>query len=198
MPNIMIHEKVGYEISKKIEINSNLYFLGLLAPDTPNLYGFGKKEERWMAHIRRSDLHEWRLSLQNFYQENKNNYPNDFLIGYFIHVLTDIVYDDFFYLKVREEIKRHNPTSNDLHNCMREDMDLYYFKEYEEIKQKLKQEKTEISILNITEDHLQKWKEKQINNPIQENKSLYITEKLIRELIEVVYQELLESSILNR
>ena len=60
MPNITIHEKIGYELSKELNTNSYDYYLGLLSPDTPNLNGFGPKEERWASHVRRKDLNEWR------------------------------------------------------------------------------------------------------------------------------------------
>ena len=43
MPNVMIHEEVGYYLSKKLNKNSYNYFLGIIAPDAPNTYGFGKK-----------------------------------------------------------------------------------------------------------------------------------------------------------
>ena len=97
MPNVMIHEEVGYFISKKINKKSYDYFLGLLAPDAPNTYGFGKKEDRWLAHQRKNDYNEWRNSLKEFYQKEKNNYPQNFLLGYITHILTDIIYDDYFY-----------------------------------------------------------------------------------------------------
>ena len=66
MPTINIHEKVGYDISKKMGFHSYDYFLGLLAPDAPNVDGFAPKEERWMAHQRRKDYDEWRASLHRF------------------------------------------------------------------------------------------------------------------------------------
>ena len=97
MPSIIIHEKVGETIGKQLGIHSYDYYLGLLAPDAPNLEGFGSKEERWMAHQRRKDRDEWREAILKFYHQEKDHYPKDFIKGYYIHVLTDIVYDSFFY-----------------------------------------------------------------------------------------------------
>lgn len=185
----MIHEKVGDYISRKIGMNSYDYYLGLLAPDTPNLEGFGPKEERWMAHQRKKDLDEWRDSLQNFYNKEKENHSKDFLLGYYIHILTDIIYDDFIYKKVRKVIEEKY-SREESHNKMREDMDHYYFEESERIKEILNQETTSYNILNIEKEKLHKWKEKEINKWPSTNTSTYITEEVIEELQEKVYEEL--------
>lgn len=103
MPSTTIHEKVGYEIGKKLNVTSYDYYLGLLAPDAPNLNGFAPKEERWPAHIRRKDLKEWRKALQNFYISNIKNYNKEFLLGYYIHILTDIIFDDYYYKDIRKK-----------------------------------------------------------------------------------------------
>ena len=84
MPSISIQEKVGYEIGKILSISSYDYYLGLLAPDAPNLEGFASKEERWRAHQRRQDYHEWREALDRFYIQEKDHYPHDFLLGYYL------------------------------------------------------------------------------------------------------------------
>ena len=44
MPNIIIHEKVAYNISKKYKSLANAeFYLGALAPDAVNLNGFAPK-----------------------------------------------------------------------------------------------------------------------------------------------------------
>lgn len=79
MPSAIIHEKVGYLLRKKLNINSYDYYLGLIAPDSPNLNGFAPKDERWPAHVRRKELNEWREALFKFYLKNKESYNKDFL-----------------------------------------------------------------------------------------------------------------------
>lgn len=191
MPEIMLHEEVGYYLSDKIKVSSYDYYLGLLAPDSPNLNGFAPKEERWLAHQRRKDYQEWRQALKDFYQKEKNNYPKDFILGYMIHILTDIVYDEFIYLKVREEIEK-TYTREESHNIMREDMKKYYFKEIEEIKEVLQKENDSYDILNIKKDTLINWKKKTIDLFANKNTSIYQTDTIIQELNEKVYQELKE------
>lgn len=190
MPNVMIHEKIGYLLSKKLRVNSYDYYLGLLVPDAPNLNGFAEKNIRWQAHIRRKNLQEWRISLKEFYKNNENNYPRDFLVGYFLHVLTDIVYDDFFYKPITDQIKKDNPNSN-THELLRMDMDKYYFKEIENIKEILEKETKTYSINGISQEQMLKWKEKQVKNFIRDNSSIYHPENILNLLAEKVAEELL-------
>ena len=189
MPNVMIHEEVGYFLSNKLNKNSYNYYLGLLAPDSPNTYGFGKKEDRWLAHQRRREYNEWRNSLKEFYNQEKNNYNEDFLLGYYIHILTDIIYDDFLYLKVREEILKDGYSLEESHDIMRNDMDKYYFNEIEEIKNILSKENETFEINGINKELMSKWKDKVLEEFTNKNESIYITKELINTLNELVYKE---------
>ena len=189
MPNVMIHEEVGYFLSNKLNKNSYNYYLGLLAPDSPNNYGFGKKEDRWLAHQRRKDYNEWRNSLKEFYNQEKNNYNEDFLLGYYIHILTDIIYDDFLYLKVREEILKDGYSLEESHDIMRNDMDKYYFNEIEEVKNILSKENETFEINGINKELMSKWKDKVLEEFTNKNESIYITKELINTLNELVYKE---------
>lgn len=189
MPNVMMHEEVGYFLSNKLNKNSYNYYLGLLAPDSPNTYGFGKKEDRWLAHQRRKDYNEWRNSLKEFYNQEKNNYNEDFLLGYYIHILTDIIYDDFLYLKVREEILKDGYSLEESHDIMRNDMDKYYFNEIEEVKNILSKENETFEINGINKELMSKWKDKVLEEFTNKNESIYITKELINTLNELVYKE---------
>ena len=191
MPSIMIHEKIGYDLSTKLHIHSYDYYLGLLAPDAPNLNGFAPKEERWMAHQRRQDYDEWKDSLDSFYHKNQTHYSRDFLIGYYIHIMTDIVYDDLLYLNVRERILKHYPME-EAHQIMSDDMYSYYFPEFGEIKTILKESSQSYDILNISKDTLLLWKEKQISRNIEESHCRYLTEQDISFLGEQVFKEVEE------
>ena len=179
MPNVMIHEEVGYYLSKKLNKNSYNYFLGIIAPDAPNTYGFGKKEDRWLAHQRKKDYYEWRKSLKDFYDKEKNNYDEDFLLGYYIHILTDIIYDDYLYLKVKDEILKDAIDKDKYHEIMRDDMDKYYFKEIEIIKDILSKENITYEINGISKELMLEWKNKAIKDFAKENTSKYITNEVI-------------------
>ena len=199
MPNITIHEKIGYELSKELNTNSYDYYLGLLSPDTPNLNGFGPKEERWASHVRRKDLNEWRNSLKDFYHNNKDKYNKDFLLGYIIHILTDIIFDDYFYRDIRKEIiKDYGCDKDSAHKIMRKDMDKYYFKELDIIKNILLNDNTSYNINSISKEKIILWKNKCINNFSSNNNSKYISNKLIKDLANKVYEELLMISYLEK
>lgn len=190
MPSIMIHLKVGYEIGKRLNLNSYDYYLGLLAPDAPNADSFAPKDERWSAHVRREDLKEWREELNIFYQKNKDKYPKYFLLGYYIHILTDIIFDDFFYFDIRKEIQKNNSIKLDGHEIMSKDMEKYYFEEFTNIKNILKSKNDTYQINNISEELLNHFKHKIINRAISTNNSKYITEDIIKKLVAKVQKEL--------
>ena len=193
MPNIRIHEEVAYIYSQKHKEYDNKYFyLGVLAPDTPNLYGFGDKKERWMAHQRDKDLNKWKENIITFYNENKEKYNKYFIFGYLFHVITDIVYDKEIYLKVREIILNDNISLEESHNIMRTDMDYYgsTFKEFDYIKNRLLEVNEYYNILNIKKDKLKEWTELNINKEIQ-GKPKYINKEIIINLEELVEKELI-------
>lgn len=189
MPNVKIHERVGNYIGKKIGKNSYDYYLGLLAPDSPNVDGFAPKEERWMAHQRRKDYDEWREEITKFYDMEKKYYPEDFLLGYYIHVITDIVYDDYFYIPIRDEIVKEIPLEKS-HEAMRKDMDNYYDTDLDTIKEILKSKNDSYDILNISKKELLRWKDKEINSWKSTDKCKYLTEEILKELDEKVYDEI--------
>ena len=196
MPSLMMHIKVGYEIGKKINLNSYNYYLGLIAPDAPNLHGFAPKIERWTAHIREKDLNDWRNKLNEFYFNNQENYNKEFLIGYYIHILTDIIFDDYFYFDIRKKVIQDNIQEDIAHDVMSNDINNYYFEEYQEVKDILESSNLGYNINNISSELLLSWKDKTTNRNITTNESKYITEEEILELVNQVYKETLMNKIL--
>ena len=192
MPNIRIHEEVAYIFAKKYnEYDNRDFYLGVLSPDAVNLEGFGSKKERWLAHQRDKNYYIWRDNIIKFYNDNKDNYNKYFIFGYLFHVITDIVYDEFFYLKVREKILEDGIELEDSHNVMRDDMDKYMFRNYDYITSKLKEKNKYYSILNIDEERLEKWTKKNLID-IEITNSRYINKELIIELEEQVESEILK------
>ena len=192
MPNIRIHEEVAYLYTRTHRDFDNKYFyLGVLAPDTPNLNGFAPKEERWTAHQRDKDYNEWERKIKKFYIENKDNYNKYFIFGYLFHVITDIVYDRDIYLDVREKILEDNISLEDSHNVMRKDMDYYgtNFKEFDYIKDQLIKIDEYYDILNIKKDKLEEWTIKNLKDE-EIHDSKYINKETINRLLNNVEQSL--------
>lgn len=191
MPNTVVHEEVGYYLSKKLDTSSYEYYLGLMAPDAVNVEHFANKQERWTSHVRDKDLNIWKENLKIFYKEEKNKINNDFLLGYTIHILTDIVYDEYFEEKIRKEILKNNQ-EKDYWYIKWSDMDKYSFKEQSTINTILLKNNSYIEIKNITKEKLLKWKEKYLKNQSNLNKSLYFNQKIIDNLNIRVEEELKE------
>ncbi len=191
MPNTVVHEEVGYYLSKKLDVSSYEFYLGLMAPDAVNVEHFANKQERWTSHVRDKDLNIWKENLKKFYKEEKNKINNDFLLGYTIHILTDIVYDEYFEEKIHKEILKNNQ-EKDYWYIKWSDMDKYSFKEQSTINTILLKNNNYIEIKNITKEKLLKWKEKYLKNQSNLNKSLYFNQKIIDNLNIRVEEELKE------
>lgn len=191
MPNTVVHEEVGYYLSKKLDVSSYEFYLGLMAPDAVNVEHFANKQERWTSHVRDKNLNIWKENLKKFYKEEKNKINNDFLLGYTIHILTDIVYDEYFEEKIHKEILKNNQ-EKDYWYIKWSDMDKYSFKEQSTINTILLKNNNYIEIKNITKEKLLKWKEKYLKNQSNLNKSLYFNQKIIDNLNIRVEEELKE------
>lgn len=100
MPGAITHLKTAYFIlENKIASVSQpeQFFLGAISPDSVNINGHAAKEIRWPAHLRDIDLKKWLLNVREFYEkESQTQTDNSFLLGYVIHIITDIVWDMYF------------------------------------------------------------------------------------------------------
>lgn len=195
MPNIFIHEKVAYNIAKENKyLDTPNFYLGVLAPDAVNLNGFAPKEERWTSHLRDKNLSTWRQNIISFYNKEKNNYDTKFLSGYLIHILTDIIFDDYFYDGVIDLIKKDHKDIEDAHPILRKSMDEYAIEnKNDKIVEYIKNELAKanyISIRNISKEQLLSWSKKQLNyNEKSTNINPYITDDLIEKMTIQVSKE---------
>jgi len=197
MPEINIHEKVAYDLAQKYNLKSRDFFLGNLSPDSVNINGLASKSDRWFSHARKKDLNEWRESLKEFYLRERDNYPKDFILGYITHILTDIIHDDYLYLKQREKIKKdYNCNNDEAHIILREDMSKYRFKEWKEIIKLLKDNNIFYDILNISKYLEEAWLNKKIKDYLDDNNSIYQTDEDIDMLILLVEKELIDNNYL--
>ena len=188
-----LHAATDGEVSKKFNISSRDFFLGNLAPDSVNIDGFAAKEERWSSHVRRKDRNEWREELRKFYEKEKDNYPKDFMLGYITHILTDIIHDDYLYLKLPFFPSRllfyycdYDCDNDKAHLILREDMEKYRFKEWNEIIIILESSNEFYDILNISKELEEKWLNKKVLEYLDDNKSIYQTDEDIKVLILLV------------
>lgn len=82
------------------------FYLGCIAPDSVNVNGFAPKATRWAAHLRSADLKEWYRNIRRFV-EDKADYPDrSLLLGYAVHCITDIMWDERFHERVWTQMER--------------------------------------------------------------------------------------------
>lgn len=70
----------------------------------------------------------------------------------------------------------------------------YYFNEFEDIKEILKNSQTSYNINNISKELLLSWKDEVINTPNKLNKREFVTEEIIVSLANTVHKKLLENN----
>lgn len=194
MPEILIHLRVGYEVNKKYKAkNEEQYYLGCILPDAVNAYGFASKEKRWNSHKRDKDLNKWENNIIEFYKENIEKYPKDYLKGYLVHVLTDVIADKFYYKYLKEKISK-DKYIKDIYGFYKNELQLY---EHSQIKEQWFLEtintlkKAEIiPIENIKKDEILLWREYNIRKY-----SLY--ERKIHGIITPKYLEKITSEVVG-
>lgn len=114
MPTSMFHLNVSKKIAEKYpKYDTANFYIGTIAPDAVNLNGFADKPIRWSAHKRAKDLDEWKNNIIEFYNREKDNYNKEYLLGYVVHVLTDIIADELYYKEGMYEDIVKNRTSED-------------------------------------------------------------------------------------
>jgi len=202
MPYTLVHLKVGSEIAKKYKkYDKPQYYLGLIAPDAVNLNGFAEKDIRWSAHIRAKDLEIWENNIIKYYFENYNNYDNEYILGYLIHVLTDIVFDRMYNPCILNLIHEKKIFENEFENYHNE-LEKYECSQineewWKETVNKLKQSKG-ININKIDSKEIEMWRDKNINqySKKQEMKYDIISPELMNNAIIEVEKLLIKHNIL--
>lgn len=198
MPSIMIHEVIAIELAKKYQnLDNSNFYLGVLAPDAVNINGLAPKDIRWYSHLRNADLDTWLDNVKRFYEEKRNNYNKYFLFGYLTHIVTDIIYDKYFYKTTIEKILKEDISREDAHNVLIDAMNEFTYHEevrdyLAKVKDELKNVKT-YSIRNIDSDTLNKWKSTWYKKPVNKmRRTIYIELNDIFPIVEKVEQELKE------
>jgi len=203
MPNALVHLNVANKIAKKhINLDESQYYLGIIVPDTVNLYGFAEKSKRWAAHIRAKDLNVWESNIIEFYNQNKEKYDNNYLVGYVIHVLTDIVFDRIYEKELLDEIHRRGVFEDEFefyHQELRKyEASQIEEKWWKEVVEKLNKA-VGIEINSIDADEIEKWRDKKVREYEEKEKMQadMINEELIEKATEQVEEILSKNMIIE-
>lgn len=116
MPSAIIHLMIADILREKLSLNNvQQYYLGSIAPDAVNLDGFAPQNERYVAHLRSTDYEKWKQSAIELYNQSFNNEnQSDFLKGYAVHLLSDILWDETVQPHIFAVLKQHGFQSTDL------------------------------------------------------------------------------------
>lgn len=204
MPSILFHELVGYKFSEKHnQYKNNSFFLGVMVPDAVNAYGFASKEKRWGAHFRDSSLDKWETNALNFYKQNKDKYEESYIMGYLVHILTDIfcdkIYQENLYPKLTEkgydydsaysfyEIELEKLENSNINSK-------WWIKVKKDIQ---KAEKTPIN--NIDEKMIEDWINYTINKYNNRNyeKEEYLTEDFASDVLNKIEKTIIQNLKIN-
>ena len=199
MPTSSIHAIVAKKITDKYKsLNNYDFFLGSVAPDSVNLYGFAEKEERWEAHLRDKDLDKWTNNIVEFYNAEKDNINIDFLKGYVTHVITDIVYDRTYYMEVRNEIEELGIEQEKAHTFMQTEMKIFGAKnkDYLYVKEVLESKELGYNIRNIESDQMVAWKNKIINEKIKDMDATVFKQDIVDNLFNDTLKVLEDNKVL--
>ncbi len=194
MPSILFHELVGYQFAKKYKkYNTNEFYLGLMAPDAVNAYGFASKEKRWTAHFRNQNLTKWQENIIKFYKENREKFEETYLLGYVIHVLTDIFCDEIYqkklYPKLIEQGYNYNSAYSYYERGIEKFEDSNINETWWEYAKKAFVKAEKIPINNITEQMLIDWVNYTIDKYTKRKyeKEEFITQNFIDEILQLLF-----------
>lgn len=96
--------------------DSSTYILGAIAPDAvhadPNYtVELKEKSHLFTPELRWGEINDWEKAglwldnIKKYYLDNKNIYNIDFLLGYIVHLITDVYSSMYFYTPFVESIK---------------------------------------------------------------------------------------------
>ncbi len=96
MPTWAMHLLTAKKISKKINIDANLFEFGNILPDIPNGYviqnlahPISHKKTHFEVNVLVLEHIEKRYNLKKFAEKYKNMFSNPLMLGYYTHLLTD-------------------------------------------------------------------------------------------------------------
>ncbi len=91
MPSAVIHMAVAHKVNQKINKKYDKFMIGAIAPDIAKQIG----EPRGKTHFTFGDPRGI-PNIEAFLSKYKNNLDDDFVMGYFVHLYTDYLWEKYF------------------------------------------------------------------------------------------------------
>ena len=96
MASSVIHMCVASEINKQLKMDKNQLLLGSIAPDISKHVGETKTRSHFFTKIDEVDI-------DRFLDKYKNKLSDPFMMGYFIHLYTDLLWNKYFISEIVEK-----------------------------------------------------------------------------------------------
>ena len=130
MASSMIHIVVANEVNKKINRDKSKLFIGTIAPDISKLVG----ESKIKSHFQDTDDNI--PNLEKLLEKYKNNLNDDFVLGYYIHLVTDYLWFKYFMTEI-EDNSMITKLDGTVVKCNGNMFSLYVYNDYTNINTKL-------------------------------------------------------------
>ena len=110
MASALIHIAVASKINKKIKRKESEYLIGSIAPDIAKIVGISRN----ITHFQ--DKNKDYPNLDRFLSKYEKHLNNDFVMGYYIHLLTDYFWYKYFFTEIikGKEITKKDGTKEKL------------------------------------------------------------------------------------
>lgn len=97
MPCWTIHLGVATILNKDLKLNKDKFLFGSVIPDVTKENPFGRKYAHYFGTKTHDKCNEEVVDIDKFLEDYKDKMDYDLIIGYYVHLLTDIYYNDQVY-----------------------------------------------------------------------------------------------------
>lgn len=107
MPSWNIHLEIAKRLNNKLNYNNEdykLFMIGNILPDINNSFvvkGISKMIPHKYTHYTEDNFY----SYKNFYKEYKEKMKNPLILGYYVHLYSDFIWNNNFYSNIPDEYK---------------------------------------------------------------------------------------------
>lgn len=127
MPNWKTHLEIAKRISKKLNIKKselNEFMLGSILPDINNSYVV-KEISSVYSHKKTHYEENGGITYINFYNQYKDIIRKPLILGYYVHLYTDYIWNNDFYSKVEKNVNYSKYAPNELREIKHNDFKFY-------------------------------------------------------------------------